>query len=58
MLHLVPPLALFLAQHPLVDSYDLSSLRLIICGAAPVSPAVPAAVLKRLSNPNLVFKIG
>ena len=58
MLHLAPPLALFLAQHPLVDSYDLSSLRLIINGAAAVSPSVSATVLKRLGNPDTVFKIG
>jgi acyl-CoA synthetase (AMP-forming)/AMP-acid ligase II len=31
----VPPLARALARHPLVDRYDLSSLRLVLIGAAP-----------------------
>ena len=32
----VPPIALALARHPVVDSYDLSSLRFVGCGAAPL----------------------
>jgi acyl-CoA synthetase (AMP-forming)/AMP-acid ligase II len=32
----VPPLALALAGHPLVDTYDLSSLRVLGVGAAPL----------------------
>ncbi|MFN8145875.1 MAG: AMP-binding protein [Candidatus Nanopelagicales bacterium] len=32
-----PPIVLALAKHPLVDSYDLSSLTQIISGAAPLS---------------------
>jgi acyl-CoA synthetase (AMP-forming)/AMP-acid ligase II len=32
----VPPIALALAYHPLVDSYDLSSLRAVGVGAAPL----------------------
>ena len=31
----VPPLVRALARHPLVDRYDLSSLRLVVIGAAP-----------------------
>jgi acyl-CoA synthetase (AMP-forming)/AMP-acid ligase II len=31
----VPPLARALARHPLIDRYDLSSLRLVLIGAAP-----------------------
>jgi acyl-CoA synthetase (AMP-forming)/AMP-acid ligase II len=34
--HLVPPIVLALAKHPLVDNYDLSSLRAIFSGAAPL----------------------
>ena len=34
--NLVPPLVLFLAKHPLIDSYDLSSLKGVISGAAPL----------------------
>lgn len=33
----VPPLVLALARHPLVDGYDLSSLRLVFSSAAPLS---------------------
>jgi acyl-CoA synthetase (AMP-forming)/AMP-acid ligase II len=32
----VPPIMLALANHPLVDRYDLSSLRVVGCGAAPL----------------------
>ena len=34
--NLVPPLVLFLAKHPLVDSYNISSLKSVISGAAPL----------------------
>lgn len=46
--HLVPPIILGLAKHPLVDSYDLSSLRTIFSGAAPLGGDVAAACAKRL----------
>jgi acyl-CoA synthetase (AMP-forming)/AMP-acid ligase II len=32
-----PPMVVALAKHPVVDNYDLSSLRLIFSGAAPLS---------------------
>ena len=32
----VPPIVLALAKHPLVDEYDLSSLQLMVSGAAPL----------------------
>ncbi len=32
----VPPIVLGLAKHPAVDSFDLTSLRKIFCGAAPL----------------------
>lgn len=44
----VPPLALGLAGDPLVDSYDLSSLRLLGVGAAPLPPAAEARCAERL----------
>lgn len=46
--YLVPPLVLGLAKHPLVDKYDLSSLRVIVSGAAPLSGELEAAVRTRL----------
>ncbi|XP_037039131.1 4-coumarate--CoA ligase 1-like [Bradysia coprophila] len=45
---LVPPLMVFLAKHPLVDRYDLSSLEAIICGAAPISKELEQSVKDRL----------
>lgn len=50
---LVPPLLVFLAKSPLVDKYDLSSLVVIGCGAAPLSKEVSDAVKERLN----VFEI-
>lgn len=32
MLHSVPPVVLFLAQSPMVEKYDLSSLKYVMCG--------------------------
>ncbi|XP_014467589.1 PREDICTED: luciferin 4-monooxygenase [Dinoponera quadriceps] len=46
---LVPPLMVFLAKHPLVDKYDLSSIKTIACGAAPLSEEIHKAVGKRLN---------
>lgn len=45
---IVPPLALALARHPIVDNYDLSSLRILISGAAPLSAELQAQFETRL----------
>lgn len=45
---LVPPLLVFLAKSPLVDKYDVSNLKLIGCGAAPLSKEISDAVKDRL----------
>ncbi|KAJ5355954.1 hypothetical protein N7517_010563 [Penicillium concentricum] len=34
---LVPPIILQLAKSPLVDAYDISSLKMVMCGAAPLT---------------------
>ncbi|XP_011687177.1 PREDICTED: 4-coumarate--CoA ligase 1-like [Wasmannia auropunctata] len=47
-LPLAPPILTFLAKHPLVDRYDFRSVRELICGAAPLSKDVAAAVIARL----------
>jgi acyl-CoA synthetase (AMP-forming)/AMP-acid ligase II len=52
-LYLVPPVVLALAKHPLVDRYDLSSLRYILSGAAPLDAAIQEAVAARLGVPVL-----
>ena len=45
---LVPPLILFLAKHPLVDKYDLSSLEQITSGAAPLGGDLVKAANDRI----------
>ncbi len=47
-LYIVPPVVLALAKHPLVDQYDLSSLDLIVSGAAPLGPDLTRACAHRL----------
>ncbi len=47
-LNLVPPIVLALAKHPLIDNYDLSSVRLIGCGAAPLGVETEQACARRL----------
>lgn len=46
---IAPPVAVALAKHPLIDSYDLSSLRAIMSGAAPLDEELGRAVTARLS---------
>jgi acyl-CoA synthetase (AMP-forming)/AMP-acid ligase II len=53
----VPPIVLALAKHPLVNQFDLSSLRLIACGAAPVAASTLLACADRLKC-NLVQGYG
>ncbi len=47
--YLVPPIVLALAKHPLVDRYDLSPLKSIISGAAPLSTELANEVTARLA---------
>jgi len=46
--HLVPPIVLGLTRHPLVDQYDLSSLKVIISAAAPLGEDMARACAARL----------
>lgn len=46
---LVPPIVLALAKHPLVDKYDLSKLKSINSGAAPLSEELAFACAERLN---------
>ncbi|MEX5719790.1 AMP-binding protein [Geodermatophilus maliterrae] len=43
-----PPIVLALAKHPMVDQFDLSSLRSITSGAAPLDEALAQAAQDRL----------
>jgi len=47
-LFLVPPIVLALAKHPIIDNYDLSSVRQIFSGAAPLSAELAEAASKRV----------
>jgi acyl-CoA synthetase (AMP-forming)/AMP-acid ligase II len=44
----VPPIIIALAKHPMVANYDLSSLRVILSGAAPLGKEIQVAVADRL----------
>ena len=49
--YVVPPVVLLLGKHPVVDKYDLSSLRMMNSGAAPLTRELVEAVYKRLKVP-------
>ena len=46
--YLVPPIVLALAKHPIVQKYDLSNLRLIMSGAAPLGSELATACGDRI----------
>jgi acyl-CoA synthetase (AMP-forming)/AMP-acid ligase II len=49
-INVVPPIMLLLAKHPLVAKYDLSSVRRIMCAAAPLSVELREAVEARFKK--------
>ena len=49
MANVVPPIILALAKSPLVERYDLSHLKTVFSGAAPLSEAVARACAERLN---------
>jgi 4-coumarate--CoA ligase len=49
--YLVPPVVLLLAKSPVVDKYDLKSLRIMHSAAAPLSNELIDMVYKRLKVP-------
>jgi acyl-CoA synthetase (AMP-forming)/AMP-acid ligase II len=46
--YFVPPIVLALAKHPVVERYDISKLRTIMSGAAPLGPELQRACAERL----------
>ena len=46
--HIVPPIAVALAKHPVVDRYDLSGVKWLFSGAAPLGAELTAAIRTRL----------
>jgi 4-coumarate--CoA ligase len=53
--YIPPPIVLALAKHPVVDRYDLSSLRFLNSGAAPLTKELVEGVWDRL---KIVVKQG
>ncbi len=49
----VPPVALALANHPLIDDYDLSALQEVFIAAAPSGPELSDAIAQRLDCKSL-----
>lgn len=47
----VPPIMLFLAAHPMVGAHDLSCVKFVASGAAPLSAATERKVAERLGVP-------
>lgn len=47
-LYLVPPVILALAKHPMVDQYDMSSVKQIFSGAAPLGGEIEAEAAERV----------
>ncbi|XP_078151141.1 4-coumarate--CoA ligase 2-like [Carex rostrata] len=56
MAAVVPPLVLAMAKSPVVDKYDLSSIRIVLSGAAPLGKELQEALRNRL--PQAVFGQG
>ena len=46
--HLVPPIVLLLSKNPVVDNYDLSKLKTIFSGAAPLDEHLTRACMQRI----------
>jgi acyl-CoA synthetase (AMP-forming)/AMP-acid ligase II len=53
--HIVPPIVLTLVKHPLVEQYDLSTLKAVFSGAAPLGESVSRACAERF---NCLIKQG
>jgi acyl-CoA synthetase (AMP-forming)/AMP-acid ligase II len=45
---IAPPIAVAMAKHPMVDDYDLSSLRVVFSGAAPLDGELGRQLARRL----------
>ncbi|KAH9065666.1 amp dependent CoA ligase [Lactarius vividus] len=44
----VPPMVVLLCKHPATKNYDLSSIRMLFCGAAPLSAELTDSIVKIL----------
>lgn len=55
-LAVVPTLLVFLAKSPIVDQYNLRSVRVIQCAAAPLATELVLTVQRRLALPDLLVR--
>ncbi|KAM9978398.1 hypothetical protein ACTFIY_012163 [Dictyostelium cf. discoideum] len=51
---IVPPIAIMFAKSPIVDKFDLSSLRTLSCGAAPLGPEIEDLIKERFKGRLLI----
>jgi acyl-CoA synthetase (AMP-forming)/AMP-acid ligase II len=56
--NIVPPILLAIAKHPIVANYDLSNLRMLFSGAAPLGQELVDAVQARLPNVRVLQGYG
>ena len=49
-LFIAPPIAVALAKHPVIDQYDLSKVRVVFSGAAPLDTTLAETVARRLNT--------
>lgn len=49
--YVVPPVVLLLSKHPAVAKYDLSSLRMLMSAAAPMTHDLASAMYERIKVP-------
>ncbi|OSC99660.1 acetyl-CoA synthetase-like protein [Trametes coccinea BRFM310] len=52
-LALVPPMIVLLCKHPAVKNYDLRSVKMLTCGAAPLSAELTQQVARLLPNSGI-----
>ncbi|MFJ9619862.1 4-coumarate--CoA ligase family protein [Streptomyces noursei] len=57
-IYTAPPIVLALAKHPMVEEFDLSSLRRVLCAAAPLDAGLAAACARRLGLPAVLQAYG
>ncbi|THH18562.1 hypothetical protein EW146_g2442 [Bondarzewia mesenterica] len=52
-LSVVPPQVVLLCKHPATRNYDLSHIRFLMCGAAPLSPELTTQLIKVIPNAEI-----
>lgn len=58
MLQVVPPIMVMFSKYPKVAEYDLSSVKMVVCGAAPLSQEIEEDVKTKLKLPFIIQGYG